>query len=674
MADNELEATQPEELEELEPETAEEQQGRLRDRVSGILRRLASPFVWLWNCLASAGRWLVKPNEVGKPVTIRPRGLQVLILLILGNAAILGFLGYALYQTAMMPPLKSPPEMIVATPTSRPSPTPGPTPTPFGSGGAIAFTLRRNSNTDIYAINQVDRQLVRLTYDPAEDRDPAWSPDGQYIAFTSNRSDNWDIYLLDLVSGALIRLTQNPGFDGNPSWSPDGQYIAFESDRRGNLDIYIMGTSGEEMRLITTDRAPDYEPAWSPDSRAIAFTSFRDGSKDIYLHIVETRETITVTNSPDVDEDHADWSPDGTQLAYVSGPRGNPSIQITTFDWDAMEASQVQTELFGAGASPAWAPDGQNLIYIAQDREGHSHIIAAGMTGWAISQEVYNVYGRMDGLAWTDLALSPRVIARAQEAAPVDSPSLYVELVQPTPVSGPPYRLVPLQGINDSTAEEKVIEEGVEEGVETEKETQVFQISDRVNESFAALRQRVIKEAGWDYLGSLESAWLPMTYTPPSGHSRMNWHVCGRAIGLDQRPYDADVPQVELEREDIGSATYWRVLIRATEQDGSMGEPLREGVWDLHAREEGGSALVEGGAIKERVPSGYYVDFTTLAGDYGWERLPSMWRWRYSWLDIWWWEFQKTDDLGWWECMLELYEPGQIEASFGPIPGYKDGD
>jgi len=654
MADNVLDATQPEELDEFGPETAEEQQS------SRVLRWLASPFVWFRDRVASTWRWLVRPNEVGKPVTLRPSGVRVLVLLIVGNLAMLGLLSYALYQTATMPPIESPPKLVVVTPTPEPSPSPGPTPTPFGSGGVIAFTLRRNGNSDIYALNQADRQLVQLTYDRAEDRDPAWSPDGDYVAFTSNRSDNWDIYLLDLVSGALIRLTQNPGFDGNPSWSPDGQYIAFESDRSGNLDVYIMSTSGGELQRVTTSRTPDYEPAWSPDSRAIAFTSFRDGSKDIYLYLVEERETITVTNSPDVNEDYADWSPDGTRLAYVSGPRGNLSIQITTFDWDAMEAGQGQTELFGAGASPAWAPDGQNLIYIAYDREGRSHLIAAGMTGWAISQEVYNIDGRMDDLAWTDLALSPRVIARIQAAVPANSPPLYVELVQPKPASGPSYKLVPLLGVTSEDEEEST------EGEE------VFLISDRVNDSFDALRQRVIEEAGWDYLSTLSSAWLPMTYTPPSGHSRMNWHVCGRAIGLDQGPYEPETSQIELVREDVGSTTYWRVFIRAAEQDGSMGEPLREGVWNLHAREGGGSALVEGGATKERIPSGYYVDLTTLAGDYGWERLPSLWRWRYSWPDIWWWEFQKTDGLGWWECMLEIYEPEEIEASFGPIPGHKD--
>ncbi len=607
----------------------------------------------LWNRVAFTLAWLRRPDEVGQPIMLRPRGVRLLVLLILGNLVVLVLLTIALYQATTMPlVVESPlPLPAAAAISPGPSPIPGLSPTPNGLGGAIAFTLRRNGNADIYALNQAERQLVRLTYDPAEDRDPAWSPDGDYIAFASNRAHNWDIYLLDLVSGALIRLTHDPGFDANPSWSPDGRWIAFESYRRGNLDIYAMSTTGGQVRRITTDRAPDYGPAWSPDGRAIAFSSFRDGNKDIYLYLLDDEgEIINVTQSPDLDEDDPTWSPGGTQLAYVSGPRGNPSIQVTTFDWDAMAANQVQTELFGAGSSPAWAPDGQSLIY-AYERGGRSHLVAASMTGWALFQEVYSIDGPLDDLAWMSLALSPRVVARAQAAEPAGGPPFYVELVQPTPVSGPPYRLFPLPNAG-----------GDEEAF----------LSDRVNESFNALRQRVIEETGWDYLATLGSSWLPITHTPPSGHSRMSWHVCGRAIGLDQEPYEDDEPRVELMREDVGNVTYWRVFIRAAEQDGSMGEPLREAVWDLNARQESGRAMVEGGAPKAHIPAGYYVDFTTLAGDYGWERMPALWRWRYFWPDIRWWEFQKTDGLTWWECMLGVFEPEEIEAAFGPIPGYED--
>lgn len=630
----------------------EVQQAEPRESKTETVEKQGGVLWRFWSRVAFTWRWLCRPGEVGQPLTLRPRGVRLLILLILGNLAVLVLLTVALYQAITLSAIEEPPEfVVVATATPGPSPTPSPTPTPFGSGGAIAFTLRRNGNADIYALNQAERQLVRLTYDPAEDRDPAWSSDGNYVAFASNHAHNWDIYLLDLVSGALIRLTHDPGFDANPSWSPDGRWIAFESYRRGNLDIYVMSTTEQQLRRITTDRAPDYGPAWSPDSRAIAFSSFRDGNKDIYLYLLDGEgEIINVTQSPDLDEDDPAWSPDGTQLAYVSGPRGNPSIQVTTFDWDAMTANQTLTELLGAGSSPAWAPDGQSLVY-AYERGGRSYLVAASMTGWALFQEVYSIDGSLDDLAWTNLALSPRVVARAQAAEPPEGPPFYVELVQPTPVSGPPYRLFPLPNAN-----------GDEEPF----------LSNRVNESFNALRQRVIEETGWDYLATLGSSWLPITHTPPSGHSRMSWHVCGRAIGLDQEPYEDNEPLVELIREDVGNVTYWRVFIRAAEQDGSMGEPLREAVWDLNARQEGGRAMVEGGAPKAYIPAGYYVDFTTLASDYGWERVPALWRWRYFWPDIRWWEFQKTDGLTWWECMLEVFEPGKIEAAFGPIPGYED--
>jgi len=622
----------------------------------------------LWGRLAFALAWLRHPDQVGRPLTLQPRSVRLLALLILGNLLALVLLSVALVQATTVPLLQRAVVESPLTPLAHslsanpgPSPTPGLTPTPNDLGGAIAFTLRRNGNADVYALNQTDRQLVRLTYDPAEDRDPTWSPDGNYVAFASNRAHNWDIYLLDLLSGTLIRLTHDPGFDANPSWSPDGRWIAFESYRGGNLDVYVMSVSGsgEQVQRVTTrmrwmstsmstsDPAPNYEPAWSPDSRALAYTTLQNGSKDVTVQLLdEPRTVINVTNSPDLDEYDPAWSPDGTQLAYVSGPRGNPSIQVTAFDWNTLAADQAQTELFGTGTAPAWAPDGQSLVY-AVERGGRSHLVAASTAGWALFHEVYSADGLLDSLAWASLPLPARVVARAQADASVAEPPFYVELAQPTPRTGPPYQLVPLPNV---TAEEKLL------------------LSDRVNESFNALRQRAIEETGWDYLGTLGSSWRPLTYTPPSGHSRMSWHLCGRGIGLDQAPYEAHPPQVELVREDVGNVTYWRVFVRAARQDGSMGEPLREAVWDLNARDQGGRAMVEGGALEPRIPSGYYVDLTTLASDYGWERVPALWRWRYFWPDVRWWEFLKTDGLTWWQCMQEVFEPKEIEAAFGPIP------
>ncbi|MGD9099187.1 MAG: hypothetical protein PVF45_01820 [Anaerolineae bacterium] len=47
--------------------------------------------------------------------------------------------------------------------------------------------------------------------------------------------------------------------------------------------------------------------------------------------------------------------------------------------------------------------------------------------------------------------------------------------------------------------------------------------------------------------------------------------------------------------------------------------------------------------------------------------MPANNRWRYQWADINWWQLQKTQGLSWWEAMLELYRPDQVEAVFGPL-------
>ncbi len=662
-----------------------------------------SESVWrrVWGRVTYAVRWMRNPDAVGRPITLKPRNLRTLILLILGNVIVLALVAVGVYQAAQAPPPIQPVFIIPTAPVPEPSPTatPAPSPTPFGSGGAIAFTRRRNGNTDVYALNQSDRGLIRLTNNPAEDRDPTWSPDGDYVAFASNRADNWDIYLLDLLSGALIRLTHDPHYDGNPVWSPDGEWIAFETYRHGSLHIYVMSTAGQQLRRITDDEAPNYEPAWTPDSQALAYTSFVSGTKDIFVQRLDgDGEATNITRSPDVDEYMPAWAPNGVQLAYVSGPIGNPSIQVAAFDWDTMTIDQSQTELFGAGLSPVWSPDSQSFIY-AYERGGWSHIVAASVAGWGLFHELYSVADPMDDLTWSRVALSPRIIAQAENNTPLDAPGdrAYVELIKSTAPAGPPYELIPLPNVTVEALQPTVentptvtVEAEKEEEDENEEEENVDEaseettpvptptprpkddvgpfLSDRVNESFNALRQRVIKEAGWDYLGRLDRVQLSMNHIPSSGHTRKSWHVCGRAFSLAQEPYNADPPLIEVAREDVGNTTYWRVYIRAAAQDGSLGEPLREGIWDLSARPAGGQALVDGGAIKAQIPAGYYVDFTALARDYGWERTPALWRWRYFWPDVRWWEYINTGDTTWWECMLDVFPHQEIEAAFGPIP------
>jgi TolB protein len=61
------------------------------------------------------------------------------------------------------------------------------------------------------------------------------------------------------------RLTRNPAEDAEPAWSPNGRSIAFDSSRDGNSEVYVMNADGTGQRRLTQDPADDFFPVWSPE-------------------------------------------------------------------------------------------------------------------------------------------------------------------------------------------------------------------------------------------------------------------------------------------------------------------------------------------------------------------------------------------------------------------------
>ena len=99
----------------------------------------------------------------------------------------------------------------------------------FSSDGAkITFNSNRDGNWEIYIMNIDGSEQVRLTNNqtdannPASANDwvPSFSPDGSKIAFLSGRDKNDEIYIMNIDGSEQIRLTNNPANDRNPSFSP----------------------------------------------------------------------------------------------------------------------------------------------------------------------------------------------------------------------------------------------------------------------------------------------------------------------------------------------------------------------------------------------------------------------------------------------------------------------
>jgi TolB protein len=301
----------------------------------------------------------------------------------------------------------------------------------------------------------------------------------------------------------------------------------------------------------------------------------------------------------------------------------------------------VNKQNLGSGDWPVWSTDGEiiltsllapNRVYLTAYRAHYPGLVLPAI----------ELPGSVAGLSWGRVGATLPLQAIYQQAAQLTPTPVYLPVLTTQPNdNGGRYQLSQLVGV----------------------EAPQPYLHDMIDESFTALRTQVTNETGWDFLSTLENAYVPLTSPLDPGMGN-DWLYTGRAFALNTLPINAG--WLVVIREDFGAETYWRVYIRSLYQDGSAGTPLHDQPWDFNSRYTGDTTAYEqGGSVQASIPLGYWIDFTELARSYGWERLPALTTWRASYPAARFNEFALTGGLGWQTAMLELYPP---ETMITPSP------
>jgi WD40 repeat protein len=193
----------------------------------------------------------------------------------------------------------------------------------------------------------------------------ALAPDGQRIAVARLVEGNFDVWLKEAGGNAESRLTFDPAIDNSPLWSPDGSQIVFRSSRKGVHDLFMKPTNGrtDEQALLVTDQGK-MPLDWSLDGRYLLYsTQDPKTASDLWvLPMMDERKPFPVlgSNSDDIE---GQFSPDGRWLAYASDESGRYEIYIRTFP----EGSGKWQVSVTGGRQPRWQQDGHELFYVASD-------------------------------------------------------------------------------------------------------------------------------------------------------------------------------------------------------------------------------------------------------------------------------------------------------------------
>ena len=254
--------------------------------------------------------------------------------------------------------------------------------------------------------------------------DLAWSPDGTTIAFVSGGS----VWTVSAGGGSPTRLTDGRGGGGDPRsaadrqpvWSPDGQWLLYESGRRGNTDLLVISRDGLTSHvLISTDadegaaawspngariayveRSPAHfsgrllladvdqvsgrvrgaprerlvapadrgggwsigRPAWSPDSTQLALVLQDSGWDHVYLLPVKDGPPRAITRG-EFEADSPVFSPDGTSIAVTSNEANLEERHIWIVPTAGGKSKRLTSPTVGVESAPQWSPDGRQLYF-----------------------------------------------------------------------------------------------------------------------------------------------------------------------------------------------------------------------------------------------------------------------------------------------------------------------
>ena len=236
--------------------------------------------------------------------------------------------------------------------------------------------------------------LIPQLYYTRNTSGPAWSPDGREVVFTTNLTGRANLWKVSASGGWPIQLLQSDDRQSGAVWSPDGKWIVFEQDVAGGeiYDLFAVSSDGGELLNITnTPEISEGDARWSPDGSALAISYRPKTASAIDIAILDwkTKKVRNLTNEQDKNRlwYSALWSADGKTIyagrANVGGTDSDVyRIDVATGKLENLTPHQADILYVPSSVSP----DERSLLITSDEKGGYQNValvdIASKQRAW----------------------------------------------------------------------------------------------------------------------------------------------------------------------------------------------------------------------------------------------------------------------------------------------------
>lgn len=160
--------------------------------------------------------------------------------------------------------------------------------------------------------------------------------------------------------------------------------IAYITKAAQRFTLWVADADGENAQSALASPEPIISPSWSPNGSQLAYVSFESRKPVIYAHDVASGKRRLLANFRGSNSAPT-WSPDGRQIVATLSRDGGS--QLYAIDSNGGEPRRL-TQSSSIDTEPAFSPDGKN-IYFVSDRGGSPQIYRMSASGGGVERVTF---------------------------------------------------------------------------------------------------------------------------------------------------------------------------------------------------------------------------------------------------------------------------------------------